>query len=242
MSGPESPGRVAMRLRVEAKCAEVARLIGAECPPGHGFALFMFEYGEGGGMAYVSSGERESVSHAIEEWLGRQFGRPLAAENYALRERLEGMQALADLHAATICRMKAEAAASADIHLVERDAALARVAELEARLDPPPFLSDRGTPMFQIRTLIEKLQATEAQFGNTCVWFREASWGATALWALTYARDDALEALALRPTFAGPADHARPEFEHLERMWPGDPPRPGPRLRLVSVTNTKEPA
>lgn len=49
---PETPGERAMR-------------------PGAGFALFLFDYGAGGGLAYVATGKRPQVRALLLEWPAR---------------------------------------------------------------------------------------------------------------------------------------------------------------------------
>jgi hypothetical protein len=43
-------------------------------PPGTGVILFAFDFGNKGGMAYISNAERESAVQAILEWVRRQEG------------------------------------------------------------------------------------------------------------------------------------------------------------------------
>lgn len=47
------------------------RAIKASLPPTHGFALLVFNYGEGGHMSYMSSGNRQDVVKAMREFLAR---------------------------------------------------------------------------------------------------------------------------------------------------------------------------
>ena len=44
-------------------------LLAAHLPPGTGLTLFLFSYGAGGGMAYLSTAERDSMIAALEEFL-----------------------------------------------------------------------------------------------------------------------------------------------------------------------------
>lgn len=60
-----------MRLQVEVQVGEVARIIAKAMPPGHGFALFSFEFGAGGTLAYASNGTREDVVAMLKEWLAQ---------------------------------------------------------------------------------------------------------------------------------------------------------------------------
>lgn len=47
----------------------VATQIKAAFPPGLGMALFVFDYGPKGDIAYVSTAERKYMVAAIREWL-----------------------------------------------------------------------------------------------------------------------------------------------------------------------------
>ena len=58
-----------VRLVLERKCREIANGLAAQCPAGVGFALFLFDFGDGGNLAYVSNGSRETMIQAVEEWL-----------------------------------------------------------------------------------------------------------------------------------------------------------------------------
>lgn len=57
---------------VETKLREIGGVIGKELPQGFGFTLFLFEYGEGGSMFYISSAQREDMIKAIMEFLEKQ--------------------------------------------------------------------------------------------------------------------------------------------------------------------------
>lgn len=74
MSIRETPEEVDRRLALERRTVEIARKVKADLPPGTGFTLFLFNFGEGGNLAYVSTGEREDVVKAIREWLARVDG------------------------------------------------------------------------------------------------------------------------------------------------------------------------
>lgn len=43
----------------------------AACPPGVGFALLVFSFGEGGSMFYTSNAERESIIRAMQEFIDK---------------------------------------------------------------------------------------------------------------------------------------------------------------------------
>ncbi len=57
---------------VEAKLKEIGHIIGDQMPEGFGFTLLMFDYGEGGGMFYMSSAKREDMIKAMKEFINRQ--------------------------------------------------------------------------------------------------------------------------------------------------------------------------
>ena len=42
--------------------------------PDVGSTVFLYHYGEGGGMAYVSTADRATMIEALVEWLARQAG------------------------------------------------------------------------------------------------------------------------------------------------------------------------
>lgn len=52
---------------VERAAQEVAQRIGGAFPPGWGFALLAFSYGEGGYLTHVSSCEREDLIKVLRE-------------------------------------------------------------------------------------------------------------------------------------------------------------------------------
>jgi hypothetical protein len=41
-------------------------------PEGTGVILFAFDFGAGGGMAYISNAERDSAIDALKEWIVRE--------------------------------------------------------------------------------------------------------------------------------------------------------------------------
>lgn len=41
-------------------------------PPRTGVIVFAFDFGEGGGMAYVSNADRDDAIRALEEWIRKQ--------------------------------------------------------------------------------------------------------------------------------------------------------------------------
>jgi hypothetical protein len=75
VSGPdETPEQAMKRLRFEEHCADIGRSIGDVMPPNVGFAFLMFDFGEGGNMAWISSGQREHMIKVLEELLAKLRG------------------------------------------------------------------------------------------------------------------------------------------------------------------------
>lgn len=50
---------------------DIGRIIKGALPPGKGFALMIFDYGENGNMFYISSGQRQDMIKAMEEFIER---------------------------------------------------------------------------------------------------------------------------------------------------------------------------
>jgi hypothetical protein len=64
-----------LRLMLETECRKMGDRIKEGCPPGAGFALFMFDFGDEtspGAVAYVANGERAGVLALVKEWIKRQ--------------------------------------------------------------------------------------------------------------------------------------------------------------------------
>lgn len=40
-------------------------------PPGYGFSLLIFSFGEGGNMFYTSNAQREDMIHAMQEFIAK---------------------------------------------------------------------------------------------------------------------------------------------------------------------------
>jgi hypothetical protein len=58
------------RHRLEGECRVLAKeAVIPHLRPGIGFALLLFDFGDGGGMAYMSNAEREDMIQAVEELL-----------------------------------------------------------------------------------------------------------------------------------------------------------------------------
>jgi hypothetical protein len=51
---------------------DIGHRIGERMPAGYGFMLMIFNYGEGGSMFYISSGEREDMMRAMREFIQKQ--------------------------------------------------------------------------------------------------------------------------------------------------------------------------
>lgn len=59
----------------ERKLREIARLLKDSMPPGWGFTLFIFEYGDEvdkGSMFYASSSDREDMIKVLKEFIAKQ--------------------------------------------------------------------------------------------------------------------------------------------------------------------------
>lgn len=67
-----------VRLVLEQQCRELATLLKERVPAGVGFALFIFDYGEKGNLAYVATAQRDDMRRAILEWLERTEESPPA--------------------------------------------------------------------------------------------------------------------------------------------------------------------
>ncbi len=61
--------RAELELRAAEGLRRVADAAKTALPPGVGFALFVFDYGEKGNLAYVSTASRADMVKAIREWL-----------------------------------------------------------------------------------------------------------------------------------------------------------------------------
>src|SRR6516162_3708305 len=79
MAEPKTPQRE--RFAIESRLREIASLIqgaidqtAARTGSGdrYGFALFVFTYGEGGSLSYISSAERADILRMLEEWIALQ--------------------------------------------------------------------------------------------------------------------------------------------------------------------------
>jgi hypothetical protein len=55
----------------EAMLKEIGQLLKASCPPGMGFSLLVFTFGEGGSMFYTSNAQRETMIQAMQEFIAK---------------------------------------------------------------------------------------------------------------------------------------------------------------------------
>jgi hypothetical protein len=51
---------------------DTARALKETMPPGYGFALFIFSYGEHGDMFYLSSAQRADMIETLKEFIAKQ--------------------------------------------------------------------------------------------------------------------------------------------------------------------------
>lgn len=67
---PGSSYRVPVPPEVKTFLQELARDLKKGMPPGWGFGIFMFEYGEPPStMVWISSAERSNIVKALQEWM-----------------------------------------------------------------------------------------------------------------------------------------------------------------------------
>lgn len=59
---------------LEKICRDVGRIIGSAVPKGTGFALLVFDFGEGGHMTYVSNSQRRDMVKALREMITKLEG------------------------------------------------------------------------------------------------------------------------------------------------------------------------
>jgi hypothetical protein len=57
--------------KAEAMLKEIGRLLKGACPPGYGFSLLVFSFGEGGNMFYTSNAQRETMIQAMQEFIAK---------------------------------------------------------------------------------------------------------------------------------------------------------------------------
>lgn len=59
---------------IEASARNLAARIGEQLSPGVGFTLFLYSFGPGGWMTYISSSNREDMRRALGEFLAKEGG------------------------------------------------------------------------------------------------------------------------------------------------------------------------
>ena len=62
-----------VRLVIEKQCRELADDLKAKVPAGVGFALFLFDFGTKGNVAYVSTADRTDMMNLLTEWMEREM-------------------------------------------------------------------------------------------------------------------------------------------------------------------------
>ncbi|MGJ0510225.1 MAG: hypothetical protein ACR652_24525 [Methylocystis sp.] len=55
-----------------AKMRTAVDSVGKLFPPQTGVCVFVFDFGQGGGMSYISNAERADVINALQEWIRHQ--------------------------------------------------------------------------------------------------------------------------------------------------------------------------
>jgi hypothetical protein len=58
--------------QVENALKDIGQLVARSVPNGFGFAILMFNFGEGGGMFYVSNAQRKDMIKAMKEFVERE--------------------------------------------------------------------------------------------------------------------------------------------------------------------------
>lgn len=72
MRGLSKNAEAQLRVQLEAWTSKMGReVIAPNVPTGLGFAFIAFDFGEGGNIAYCSSGERQTVVRAMRELANR---------------------------------------------------------------------------------------------------------------------------------------------------------------------------
>jgi hypothetical protein len=71
------PGEPTMKVRddfgrLEAAAKRVGDAIRDSIPPGVGFTLFLFDFGDRGGLTYLSSADRSDMLNVLREFLARR--------------------------------------------------------------------------------------------------------------------------------------------------------------------------
>lgn len=56
---------------IEAKLKSIGKVLKDSMPPGWGFNLLIFSFGEGGSMFYLSNSQREDMIRAMQEFIAK---------------------------------------------------------------------------------------------------------------------------------------------------------------------------
>lgn len=57
--------------KAEVMLDEIGQLLKLSCPPGFGFSLLVFSFGDGGSMFYTSNAQREDMIRAMQEFIAK---------------------------------------------------------------------------------------------------------------------------------------------------------------------------
>jgi len=57
---------------LEKQARRIGEVIGGAIPEGVGFALLLFDFGEGGHLTYISNGARDDMLKAMAEFMQKQ--------------------------------------------------------------------------------------------------------------------------------------------------------------------------
>lgn len=68
---------------LESQARELALTIKAGLPPGVGFTVFLFDVGDGGGIAYMSSARRDDMIATLKEFIAYAEGRKVEEGGHA---------------------------------------------------------------------------------------------------------------------------------------------------------------
>lgn len=66
-----------MTPEVKASGEKLAEIIDAALPPGHGFALLIFEWGVEGNLSYISNAQRDTMIATMKDFIAIHEGRAL---------------------------------------------------------------------------------------------------------------------------------------------------------------------
>ncbi len=75
MSGQKINPR--MTAEVQASGEKLAKVIESALPPGHGFALLIFEWGDQGNLSWISNAQRDDMIATMKDFIARHEGRAL---------------------------------------------------------------------------------------------------------------------------------------------------------------------